>query len=76
MAVFPRNFKTLGQTQAELHSLKVENLEVCIRLLFANSVTYYNYDGCSYCTPERSSNSYTEKVAVVAIAGCYIAIDT
>ena len=34
------NFKPLCQIQAELHSLKVEKLDACIRLFFANSVTY------------------------------------
>ena len=37
------NFKAVGQTQSELHSLKVENLDACIRPLFANSITYYVY---------------------------------
>ena len=32
------NFKAVGQTQAELHSLKVEKLNECTRPLFANSV--------------------------------------
>ena len=34
------NFKAVGQTQAELHSLKVEKLDACIRPLFTNLVTY------------------------------------
>ena len=34
------NFKAVGQTQAELHVLKVEKLDVCTRPLFANSVIY------------------------------------
>ena len=35
-------FKAVGhdQIQAELHSLKVEKLDVCIKHLFSNSVTY------------------------------------
>ena len=36
-------FKALGQTQAELHSLKVEKLDVCIRTLFVNSVTFIKH---------------------------------
>ena len=32
------NFKAIGQTQAKLHSLKVEQLDACIRPLFANLV--------------------------------------
>ena len=34
------NFKAVGQTKAELCSLKVEKLDACIRPLFANPVTY------------------------------------
>ena len=34
------NFKVVGQTQAELYSLKVEKFNACIRPLFANPVTY------------------------------------
>ena len=34
------NLEVIGQTQADLHSLKVEKLYACIRPLFANSVTY------------------------------------
>ena len=34
------NFKALGQIQPELHSLKVEKLDVCIRPFYANLVTY------------------------------------
>ena len=34
------NFKAVGETQAELHSLKVEKLDACIRPLFANLVAY------------------------------------
>ena len=34
------NFKAVDQTQAELHSLKVEKLDVYARPLFTNSVTY------------------------------------
>ena len=34
------NFKAIGQTQAELYSLKVEELDACTRPLFTNSVTY------------------------------------
>ena len=43
-----------GQTQAELHILKVEKLDVCIRPLFANPVTYrplinnIQNKGCAY----------------------------
>ena len=35
------NFKAVGSTEAELHLLKVEKLDACIRPLFANSVTYH-----------------------------------
>ena len=34
------NFKAVGPTEAELYLLKVEQLDVCIRSLFANSVTH------------------------------------
>ena len=34
------SFKAVGLLEAELHILKVEKLDVCIRPLFANSVTY------------------------------------
>ena len=34
------NFKAVGQTQAELHSLKVEKLDAHKRPLFANLVTF------------------------------------
>ena len=34
------NFKAVGRTQAELHSLKVEKLDVCMRPSF-NLLTYY-----------------------------------
>ena len=34
------NFKAVGQTHTELHSLKVEILDVCIRFLFTNLVTH------------------------------------
>ena len=47
------NFKAVGQTLAELHSLKDENLDACIRPLFANLVTYVIYiiADCRYlCT--------------------------
>ena len=40
MTVLLPNFKAVGLTQAELHSLKVEQLDVCIRALFANSFTH------------------------------------
>ena len=33
-----KNFKAVGQTQAELHSLKCEKWDACIKPLFANSV--------------------------------------
>ena len=33
-------FKAVSQLQAELHLLKVENLDACIRPLFVNPVTY------------------------------------
>ena len=36
----PPNFKVVGATEAELHILKVEKSDACIRPLFANSVTY------------------------------------
>ena len=39
MTVLLPNFKAVGQTQTEVHSLKVENLDACIRPLFANSAT-------------------------------------
>ena len=35
-----QNFKAVAQLQAELHLLKVEKLDACIRPLFANPVTY------------------------------------
>ena len=35
-----QNFKAVVQLQAELHLLKVEKLDACIRPLFANPVTY------------------------------------
>ena len=38
-----QSFKAVDQTQAELHSLKVEKLDVCVRPLFSNSVTYIYY---------------------------------
>ena len=34
------SFKAVGPAEAELHILKVEKLDACIRPLFANSVTY------------------------------------
>ena len=37
--VWLQNFKAVAQLQAELHLLKVEKLDVCIRPLFANPVT-------------------------------------
>ena len=43
----PPNFKAVGPTEAELHILKVEKLDVCRRPLFANLVTYILY------TPRR-----------------------
>ena len=36
-----QNFKTLFQSQVELHSYKVENLVANIRPPFANLITYY-----------------------------------
>ena len=42
------NFKAEGQTQAELHVLKFEKLDACIRSLFANSVTY------THCTNDMT----------------------
>ena len=36
----PPNVQAVGPTEAELHILKVEKLDACIRPLFANSVTY------------------------------------
>ena len=36
-----RNFKAVGPTEAELHILKVEKLDACIRPLFANLVKYW-----------------------------------
>ena len=36
------NFKAVGPIETELHILKVEKLDVCIRPLFANLVTYIN----------------------------------
>ena len=39
-----QNFRALGKPQAELCLLKFEKLDVCIRPLFANPVTYsYSY---------------------------------
>ena len=35
----PPNCKAVGPTEAELHILKVQKLDACIRPLFANSVT-------------------------------------
>ena len=46
------NFKALGPTEAELHILKVEKLDACIRPLFANSVTYVCVHAC-VCPPLR-----------------------
>ena len=37
--VLQPNFKAVGSTEVELHILNFEKLDVCIRLLFANSVT-------------------------------------
>ena len=34
----PPNFQAVGPTEAELHILKVEKLDACIRPLFANFV--------------------------------------
>ena len=34
------DIKTVGYTQPELHTLEFEKLDVCIRPLFANPVTY------------------------------------
>ena len=34
------NFRAVGQTQAELHILKVEKLDACTKPLFTNPVTY------------------------------------
>ena len=38
------NFKAVGPIEAELHILKVEKLDACIRPLFTNSVTYMHVD--------------------------------
>ena len=38
-----QNFKVVAQLQAELHLLKIEKLDACIRPLFANSVTYVKH---------------------------------
>ena len=35
-----KNFKAVSQLQAELHLLKVEKLDECIRPLFANNVLH------------------------------------
>ena len=35
-----QNIKAVGQTQAELHSLKFEKLDAYIRPFFANSATF------------------------------------
>ena len=35
----PPNFQAVDPTEAELHILKVEKLDACIRPLFTNSVT-------------------------------------
>lgn len=45
------SFKTVGPVEAELHILKFEKLDVCIRPLFANSVTYVTWTGgiCLMC---------------------------
>ena len=40
MTVLLPNFKAVGQTQAELHSLKLKKLVACIRSLFANLITF------------------------------------
>ena len=37
------SFKAVGPAEAELHILKVEKLDACIRPLFANSVTFVNF---------------------------------
>ena len=39
-----QNFKAVGPIQAELHILKVEKLDACIRPLFANLVTFVDQD--------------------------------
>ena len=36
-----QNFRALNKLQAELYFLKVENLDACIRPLFANKVLYH-----------------------------------
>ena len=38
--VLPPNFKAVGLIDAELHILKGEKLDACIKPLFTNSVTY------------------------------------
>ena len=43
MVILLPNFKAVGLIEAELHILKVEKLDACIRPLFANSVTYLLY---------------------------------
>ena len=40
MKILPPNFKAVHPIEAELRFLKVKKLDACIRLPFANSVTY------------------------------------
>ena len=42
------NFKTVGQTPAELHSLKVEKLDACIRSLFCKFGHIYGFVAYEY----------------------------
>ena len=39
----PSHLQAVGPTEAELHILKVEKLDACIRPLFTNSVTNIDY---------------------------------
>ena len=60
--------KAVTQLEAELHLLKFEKLDVCIRLLFANPVTIYNYVGkFSYSLMGMHCHTYCYSVVAVNV---------
>ena len=68
------NFKAVGQTQAELHSLKVEKLDTCIRRTsFANSVKNAN-DGHTVATngPVNDTSNDNDQLHTII---CFVLYD-
>ena len=60
IGTFSQNFEAVAQLQAELHLLKIERLDACIRPLFANPITYIATNLYTYCI--YSNRAYSARL--------------